>query len=317
MGWLFVPAVGMLGRLRYAYKILVVPVVLLVLLGFVAKAYVDLQHSRVAFSAKERIGVAYLAPLLDLTASAVAAGHAAITDGDPAAAGLQDAIARVDAATSRYGAELDTVDGWAKAKQALIRAGTADGQQAVFAAYNTAVTDLLALIVKTSDESNLTLDLDLDTYYLMDALVFRLPILLDATGRAADQAALVRAAGDVAEQGQARVDLAIAAGTLATTRDSIDAGLTTSMGTTRSATLRGRAEDGGKAVHDSVTQVIDQATQAAKSGDMTRLGSRQGDEARAATVALAAALAPELDQLIAVASAGSRPRHGGSRSPSR
>ena len=303
MGWLFSPAVGLLGRLRYAYKILVVPAVLLLLLGFVAKAYVDLQRSQVAFSAKERVGVAYLVPLLDLTARVVTARHLAVAGGEPAA-GVQDAVARVDAATGRYGAELDTVDGWEQAKQALTRAGTADGPQAAFDAYNTAVADLLALIVKTSDESNLTLDPDLDTYYLMDALVFRLPILLATTGRAVDRAALARAAGDAADQGQARVDLAIAAGTLATTRDSIDAGLATSLEKTRSTTLRGRAEDGGKAVHDAVSQVIDQATQAAKSGDMTRLGSRQGDESRAATLALATALAPELDQLIAVRIAG-------------
>jgi methyl-accepting chemotaxis protein len=289
----------MLGRLRYAYKILVVPVVLLGLVGFVAKAYVDLQRSQVAFSAKERVGVAYLVPLLDLTARAVTARHAAVTGGDPAA-GVQDAVARVDAATGRYGAELGTVEGWEQAKQALTRAGTADGPQAAFDAYNTAVADLLGLIVKTSDESNLTLDPDLDTYYLMDALVFRLPILLATTGRAVDQATLVRAADDAADQGQARVDLAIAAGTLATTRDSVDAGLATSVDKSRSTTLRGRAEDGAKAVHDAVSRVIDQTTQAAKGGDVTRLGSRQGDQARAATVALANALAPELDQLLAV-----------------
>jgi methyl-accepting chemotaxis protein len=299
VGWLFSPAVGVLARLRYAYKILVVPVVLLLLLGFVAKAYVDLQRSRVAFSAKERDGVAYLAPLLDLTARTVTARHSAVTGGEPAAAGVQDAVARMDAASGRYGAELDTVDGWGKAKQALTRAGTADGPQAAFEAYNTAVEDLLALIVKTSDESNLTLDPDLDTYYLMDALVFRLPILLVTTGRAVDQAALLRAAGDASNQGQARVDLAIAAGTLATTRDSIDTGLATALDNTASTTLRGRTE-GGKAVHNAVSQVIDQATQSAKSGDMTRLGSRQGDEARAATVALATALLPELDQLLEV-----------------
>ena len=299
MGWLFSPAVAMLARLRYAYKILVIPVVLLLLVGFVAKAYVDLQRSQVAFSAKERDGVAYLSPLLDLTARAVTARHMAVTGGEPAAAGVQDAVARMDAATGRYGAEVDTVDGWERAKQALGRAGTADGPQAAFDAYNTAVADLLALIVKTSDESNLTLDPDLDTYYLMDALVFRLPILLATTGRAVDQAALVRAAGDASNQGQARVDLAIAAGTLATTRDSIDAGLATALDNTASTTLRGRAE-GGRAVHDAVSQVIDLATQAAKNGDMTRLGSRQGDEAHAATVALATALLPELDRLIEV-----------------
>jgi methyl-accepting chemotaxis protein len=307
VGWLFSPAVRMLGRLRYAYKILIVPVLLLLVLGFVAKAYVDLQRTQVAFSAKERVGVAYLTPLLDLTAAAVTARHTAVTGGAPGGSAVQHAVARVDAATGRYGAELDTAEGWEKAKRALTRAGNAAGPQEAFDAYNTAVTDLLALIVKTSDESNLTLDPDLDTYYLMDALVFRLPILLATTGRAVDQAALVRAAGDAANQGQARVDMAIAAGTLATTRDAIDAGLATSVEKTRSTTLRANVE-GGNAVHDAVGRVIDQATQAAKSGDMTRLGGRQGDESRAAIVALEAALAPELDRLLEVRIAGFQAR---------
>jgi methyl-accepting chemotaxis protein len=104
VGWLFSPAMGLLGRLRYAYKILVVPAVLLLLLGFVAKAYVDLQRSQVAFSAKERVGVAYLVPLLDLTAKVVTARHLAVTGGEPAS-GVQDAVARVDAATTQQTAE--------------------------------------------------------------------------------------------------------------------------------------------------------------------------------------------------------------------
>jgi hypothetical protein len=102
-GVALLPAMGLLGRLRYANKILVVPAVLL-LLGFVAKAYVDLQRSQVAFSAKERVGVAYLVPLLDLTAKVVAARRLAVTGGEPAS-GAQDAVARVDAATTQQTAE--------------------------------------------------------------------------------------------------------------------------------------------------------------------------------------------------------------------
>ena len=51
-----------------------------------------------------------------------------------------------------------------------------------------AVDALLKLIVRVGDESNLTLDPDIDTYYLMDTLQFRLPMLLDVAGRAADRA---------------------------------------------------------------------------------------------------------------------------------
>ena len=315
MGWLFSPAVGLLGRLRYAYKILVVPVVLLLLLGFVAKAYVDLQRSQVAFSAKERVGVAYLVPLLDLTARVVTARHLAVT-GDERASGVQDAIARVDAATGRYGAELDTVDGWNKAKQALTRAGTADGPPAAFDAYNAAVADLLALIVKTSDESNLTLDPDLDTYYLMDALVFRLPILLDTAGRAVDQAALARAAGDASDPARP----------VSTWRSRRHAGDHPRLDRRRAGDVvgedaehhlarprRGRREGGARRGQ----QVIDQATQAAKSGDMTSSAAGRATSRAPRPSRWRPRWRPSSTSSSRCASAGSRPRHGGSRSPSR
>jgi hypothetical protein len=46
---------------------------------------------------------------------------------------------------------------------------------------------LLAMIVQVGDGSNLTLDPDLDTYYLMDMVQFRLPVLLDAVARVTDR----------------------------------------------------------------------------------------------------------------------------------
>ena len=46
------------------------------------------------------------------------------------------------------------------------------------------------LIAEVSDRSNLTLDPDLDTYYLQDTINVKIPTLLDAGGRAADLAAV-------------------------------------------------------------------------------------------------------------------------------
>src|SRR5437764_13066626 len=58
-----------------------------------------------------------------------------------------------------------------------------------------------------SDGSNLTLDPDLDSYYVMDALVFRLPVVLDLTMRGADSA-LVTSGGRVVTGRAAQVTLA-------------------------------------------------------------------------------------------------------------
>ena len=52
-----------------------------------------------------------------------------------------------------------------------------------FNAYSEIVANELALIVKIGDVSNLILDPDLDTFYLMDAIINKLPTLMEATGK--------------------------------------------------------------------------------------------------------------------------------------
>jgi methyl-accepting chemotaxis protein len=53
----------------------------------------------------------------------------------------------------------------------------------VLAAHNERTQALLALITLAADNSNLTLDPDLDTYYLMDAATAALPMLAEATAQ--------------------------------------------------------------------------------------------------------------------------------------
>jgi len=53
----------------------------------------------------------------------------------------------------------------------------------VFQKYTDIVNDELALIVKVGDMSNLILDPDLDTFYLMDAVINKLPLLTENIGK--------------------------------------------------------------------------------------------------------------------------------------
>ena len=50
-------------------------------------------------------------------------------------------------------------------------------------------------MVKAGDGSKLILDPDLDSYYVMDALITKLPALADWTGRAADLQVIVADTG--------------------------------------------------------------------------------------------------------------------------
>ena len=55
--------------------------------------------------------------------------------------------------------------------------------QSAFNKYTDTVNDELAFIVKVGDMSNLILDPDLDTFYLMDAVINRLPLLTEGIGK--------------------------------------------------------------------------------------------------------------------------------------
>ena len=294
---LFRPAEVLLGRLRYARKILLVPAVLLVPLGFVTWGYVGIQSGQVAFSAAERSGNTYLGPLLDLTAAAVNARHLAATGADPARAGVPAAITAVDAAEATYGGQFATGQLWSTAKDALSKAAAVRQPAAAVTAYNTATAALRDVINQVSDKSNLTLDPDLDSYYVMDALVFRLPILIDTAGAAVDEA-LTTPPG-VSQTDTARIDLAIDSGTLATTRAAFSYDLKTADAHTAAPDLHAAAGQPTTAVLNTVNAVLRQTTTAVTTDALNVLRPDAGTATTTSITALNTTLVPVLDQLLA------------------
>jgi diguanylate cyclase (GGDEF)-like protein len=191
--FLFAPAARLVGRLRYAQKFVVVGLVLMVPLGFVAGAYVDLQRHMVAFSSAELQGIEYMTPLVNLTARVVEERHRSVTAPNQPQLNLDSDLDAVDRVNRRYGDLLQANDDWRVARALVVTADASTANADVrFREYNTAVDSLLGLIILIGDHSNLTLDPDLDTYYLMDTLQFRLPLVLDTAGRAVDRIATGR-----------------------------------------------------------------------------------------------------------------------------
>ncbi|GGQ48625.1 chemotaxis protein [Couchioplanes caeruleus subsp. azureus] len=301
---MFSPASLLLGRLRYAYKIVLVTVVLLLPLGFVTWGYVGIQSSQVAFSAKERVGVAYLRPLFGLTAATVRARHLAVSGGDPAEAPVGASIAEVDAADRAHGAELGVGQAWSTAKAELAAAANAGAGQAAYDAYSKASAALLDLIVAVSDGSNLTLDPDLDSYYLMDALVFRLPGLLDQAGRAVDETALAAGGAEAAAR-TTQLHLARAAGALASTQEAVDTGMATALAKTARSELAG-VRPLVEAEQQALTALLAQVDGAVASGRLADVTPAAGDAAWSAVVRLSEGLVPHLDALLTTRIAGFR-----------
>jgi methyl-accepting chemotaxis protein len=198
MSALFSPAILVLDRLKYPFKFglifAVVLVPLLVLSGLLIAEFGE----KIRFMNNGRDGLAYIAVVRRLTEHL--ARHRSL--GRALRAGDEDqrsslaaertaidtALAALVATDQRLGAGLNTQDAVAEVQRqwrALEAADAAAANQSLDA-HNTLIAALLGLVGRVADASELTLDPQLDSYYLGDALVNRLPPLIDAIGLASE-----------------------------------------------------------------------------------------------------------------------------------
>jgi diguanylate cyclase (GGDEF)-like protein len=295
-GRLLTPSAALVGRLRYAHKFAVVGMVLLVPLGFITWSYVDLQRTQIAFSAKEREGVALMAPVVELMADTVQARHRAVTaPGQPPAELVAD-LGRVDALDRRVGGSLGTSQQWRTVRATVVAAQLAAGSPASrYAAYNAASDALLEFIVRVGDVSNLTLDPDLDTYYLMDTLQFRLPVLLDTAGRSVDRAIL---SANEPPGPDVYIELGLDNGVLSSTRRVITRAIHTVAENTASS--RVRASSVAKYTRlDAAAQTLGELlTTAVRDRRAAAIAADAADTVRAEARRFGAATAGSLDDLL-------------------
>jgi len=143
----------------------------------------------VEFSAKERLGVEYarkLMPLLDAAQNRRRAATAKAADLDEQQQRVAKALEDVLAIDSRLGSALQTATAMGKVRemhQALAAQPLADSPVTTFKAHTDFVDATLALLADVTDNSNLTLDPDVDTFYLMDAALAKQPLLVEMLGQ--------------------------------------------------------------------------------------------------------------------------------------
>jgi hypothetical protein len=186
------PGARLMARLPFAAKAMVICLMFLVPLAWVSWAYYTTQSEAIAFSDKELLGVQYtreVFPVLNLAQQLRRDATAAAVSGAPPAS-MADVRSRLETAQAklaevhhRLGSELDATKAYATVQAALREADKASGMDAVFKANTAHVESLIALLQTVTDNSNLTLDPDIDSYYLMDASLFRIPDIVESTGK--------------------------------------------------------------------------------------------------------------------------------------
>lgn len=191
---------GMLHKLNFfrnlsvANKFLSILIAMLVPIIVLTYLYVANVNDSIAFSAKERLGVEYVKPLRHLqqfmaqhrglnnalkNGAAVEAKIAAVKEK------LVEAVADMDEVNNRLGEALKTDDQWQSLKDKWLKleSETASLEAAdSFQRHSALIEEIHALISRAGDTSNLILDPDLDSFYLMDAVIVKLPVLLNEMG---------------------------------------------------------------------------------------------------------------------------------------
>jgi methyl-accepting chemotaxis protein len=195
MNLVFLPAVRLMRRLPMAHKFVIVCLCFAVPLVYLLASLAGDRRDARDFSAKELVGVAQLREVSALLNAAMALRGTSIG----LSARTPGAEARRDEALARFNAQAAALEKHIAAAQdplklaaslaaardrarALVALGAAEPEAIINAGY--ALTDAAqALIEQASTESNLALDPDADTYYLMLSVTDALPRLQDAIGR--------------------------------------------------------------------------------------------------------------------------------------
>ena len=281
----------LLGRLKLAPTFALIGVVLMAPLAFVTANYVDAQNEQAAFNAKERVGVTAVRPMVELLAAAGDARSLAARADASRVSDLQPAVDRVDSALRRTSDQIDVSASWAALKVKITAAAAltpSTGARAV-KAWAGVGSATVRLIAEAGDKSNLTLDPEVDTYYLMETFTVKIPTLLDASGLGVDLAA-VDAKGN-------HDDIAIANGTISATMASIATNLEKAIDNTKYTRLKPATEAPLSALARSIETVGAGLREAGKSD--TAPASDLARASRRDALALSHAVDPKLDDLVA------------------
>ncbi len=175
---MWAPGMRFFRRVSFGVKAFCLTLTLFIPLSVLSWGYFTNLAGQIEFSAKERTGVAYAADLLPLLDAAQRMRQSAELKETPdSAASLaavtakeQEAFSKLKNTDEQIGAELTTTPTWQalqQARDAVQKLGASAPIDQVHAAHGQYLQAILDLAAHVTDDSNLTLDPDIDTYYLM------------------------------------------------------------------------------------------------------------------------------------------------------
>jgi hypothetical protein len=234
----------------------------------------DSSHSDVLLG---RRGVQYLKPLTALL-GALVDGQSAAVRGEPVdAAPIKAHLDAVEDVERQHGAALGTRSRWQTLRDSVVELSERPGGAGIeaYQRWSQAVDLTVALMRRVGDTSKLILGPALDSYYLMDAGLLRLPDVIQGSGQLADLLAMTAA-----------------------NRTALDE--------LRAAVVRDRVATASAAVNSGLGKVVDSTSSGRVSAALLAPLDQFGAAADALAPSVAVAVMPPLPTNVVAASVGVR-----------
>lgn len=193
---LFIPAVALMNRLRYSYKFGMIALLLIASVSITVFMLITELNEAIENAKKERLGLEYINSTRKLLedvqkhrgmVNAYLGGDASFKGQvDQKQSDINGDISAVDQVDKRYGEALKSTEKWNKLKtdlRTVMDGSLTSRPEDALHQHNVVIADIISLITHLGDTSNLRLDPKLDSYYLMEAVVTRLPALSENLGQ--------------------------------------------------------------------------------------------------------------------------------------
>ena len=194
---LLAPSIALMNRLKYPQKFILICLLLILPLALVMFLLLSNLNEGINIAQKETEGNQYLRTLrllMEHVPQEKLLAHAYLADKSQGKPALQDKMARIEQdfgaiqkVDQQYGSTLDTATQlnrlrqyWQSLKSSLLELET----QTSDSLHDAMLGQVRSLMAHVGDTSTLILDPKLDTYYLMDATLLKLPELQDLLAQA-------------------------------------------------------------------------------------------------------------------------------------
>ena len=285
---IWAPGVRLFRNVKFRTKALIISTAFMVPLATVGWNWFSAQSAAIDFSAKERFGVEYAQEVMALLKTALQTRVLAAQGSNVAGASdVKPQLDKLAKTQDRLGADLGTANAYKAAVAAQQTAAGASGADAT-KAHSDYVAALVGLVTAAADGSNLTLDPDIDTYYLMDAAYTAVPSLAESVGRIEALRYLQMASGGKLDLGR---ELAAAEALGDDYHARLLTGLAKVVGVRPELARKLDDKPGTEPMH-KMHELLDSAQ--ADAAEIARLG----DESLAAFFVLQKSTAGELDRLL-------------------